>query len=199
MSDKNAVQDNSHELLIGSDLVKFSVILEVGGTQYEEDVNSKLSIPSPETISTKQLTNMMAEVTSIHARWNVLYYKARKQYEDLVTKSEVWYARQFTKTKRELLSKGKVTDKDANNAIIGSSDYLKWQMKISSAKENMSNIKAIADGFGRKSDKLDSIASMIKFEARLLMRRNVGEYDADSDDYDESNNDPINRPSNGWS
>ena len=50
---------NTQKLNIGSKNVKFSVMLEIGDDVYEEDIDSKLSIPNPETLSTKQLTNMM--------------------------------------------------------------------------------------------------------------------------------------------
>ncbi|MFA5732677.1 MAG: hypothetical protein WC934_11815 [Acidithiobacillus sp.] len=184
-----------------NDKIKFLVTLETSDAKIEEDIDEKLMIADPSTISTKKLTNMMAEISAIHARWNVLYFKARHDYEIALVKFDVWSARQFLETKKNLintLNAKAATDKATSNAIVSSQKYLEFKSKIAKLKQNMDNIKAIANGFGEKSEKLDSIAAMLKFEARHDKSR-VGEYD-ESEDTDYINKETSHDISNndGW-
>ena len=60
---------------------------------------------------------------------------------------------------------GKVpSDAKINKRILLDPEYEEKQKAITKSKKHMNHIKAVANSFARRGDKITSIASLIKFE-----------------------------------
>ena len=70
----NSVEEDSSKYK-----VKLSV--KIGGRLIESDIEDSLSIPTVDKLNPTMIANMMAEIPSLHARWNFLYNEAVFEYD----------------------------------------------------------------------------------------------------------------------
>lgn len=157
------------------DILDIKVKVRIGSRIIEEDVNEALYIPTVDKLNPTAISNMMAGIPALHARWNFLYNEAVFEYDILKTKLDVWLARkarEFRKELEKLKDKGRVTEGMVNEALRMDPEYKKINDELAEAKKNMKHILAIANGFGEKGDKIISIASMMKWEGEVLNKTN---------------------------
>jgi hypothetical protein len=174
---------------------KLTIRVEVGKKLIESDLDEALSIPTVDKLNPTVVSNMMAEIPSLHARWNFLYNEAVYAYDILKTKIEVWIAKK-SQEYRKLLSQSdtKVTEKSVDDMIKADPDYQNLNDDLSLKKKYMKHILAQANGFGEKGDRLSGIASMMKWEAEILAgsKRTSTQYSHIKNDEDE------NKPVTNW-
>jgi len=147
--------------------VKLSVV--IGGKLIEADLDEALSIPTVDKLNPAVVSNMLAEVPSLHARWNFLYNEAVFEYDMLKTKIDVWISKKSQEYRRQLASgDGKVTEKMVDDTLKSDPEYKELNDDLAKSKKNMKHILAQANGFGEKGERLVTIASMMKWEAENL-------------------------------
>lgn len=147
--------------------------VKIGQKTIESDLEESLFIPTVDKLNPTIISNMMAEIPSLHARWNFLFNEATYEYDMCKTKMEVWIARKGQEYRKELAKadKGRVTDKMVDEAIKVDPEYEVMNDNLATAKKNMKHILAQANGFGEKGDKITSIASMMKWEGESLQSK----------------------------
>jgi len=149
----------------------YEVIIKVkiGEKTIEQDLDNALYIPTADKLNPTIVSDMMAKIPSMHARWNVLYNEAVFDYDLKKTSFEVWLARKAQETRKEFqkIESGRITDKMVDEAMKMDPEYEKRNEDLSEAKKNMKNILALANGLGEKGEKIVSIASLLKWEGEL--------------------------------
>lgn len=162
---------------IESNQIKVKLSVKIGNRLIESDLDEALYIPTVDKLNPTMLSNMMAEVPSLHARWNFLYNEAVYEYDIHKTKLEVWCAKKSHEYRKQLSSDSKkVTEKMIDDMIHLDPEYRNLNDQMALLKKNMKHILAQANGFGDKGDKLISIASMMKWEAENLSGKSKTKY-----------------------
>lgn len=168
---------SNSEVETNKDSNKFiaEIKINIGGRLIEADVDESLHIPTVDKLNPANMSNMMAEIPKVHARWNIIYNDAVFEYDILKTKLEVWLARESHKVRKELAKLEKrVTDKMVEDTLKADPEYTKINENVALAKKHMKHIFALANGFGEKGDKLVSIAALMKWEGVNIERGNKG-------------------------
>ena len=154
---------------------EFSIVVNVriGKHIIDQDIGEALYIPTIKKLNPMEISRIMAENPSLHARWNALYNEAVYEHDMLKTKFEIWMAKEGKSTRKELNKiakeeKIRVTDKLVDDTMKSNPEYESISQEIAEAKKNMKHILAIANGFGEKGEKIINIASMMKWEAEIL-------------------------------
>lgn len=152
------------------DVLELKIKINIGKKIIEADINESLYIPTLDKINHIMISNAMAEIPSLHARWNVLYNEAVYDYDIQKTRLEVWISRKSRDYRHELnkLEGSKVTEKMVLEAVQLDPEYQIISDGLAESKKNMKHVLALANGFGEKGEKLISIASMMKWEGENL-------------------------------
>jgi len=150
---------------------KFEVKIDVniGDKKITEDLEDALYIPTVDKLNSTILANMMASIPSLHARWNFIYNEAVYEYDMSKTRLEVWESNAEKKIREELKKiESRVTDKMVEGTKKMDPEFKRYSKDVVLAKRNMNHIKALANGFGEKGEKIVSIASLLKMEMENL-------------------------------
>jgi hypothetical protein len=159
-----ASSDNSAE----SSEYKVKLSVTIGGKLIESDIEESLNIPTVDRLNPPTVSNLLAEIPSLHARWNFLYNEAVYEYDILRTKLEIWTSKKSQEYRKQLSSDGKVTEKMVEDVLRSDPEYKELNDDLSMSKKNMKHILAQANGFGEKGERLVTIATMMKWEAENL-------------------------------
>jgi len=157
---------------------EIKIQVKIGENIIEQDLENALYIPTAEKLNPTIVSNMMAEIPSMHARWNYLYNRAVFDYDIQKTKFEVLLSRKAHEVRKELakIESGRITDKMVDEAIKLDPEYERINEDLAAAKKNMKDILALANGLGEKGEKIVSIASLLKWEGELQgLRRGTKE------------------------
>jgi len=167
---KTIENDNSNDNENENKDFDIKIKVNINNRLIEADVEESLHIPTIDKLNPVVVSKIMAEIPSLHARWNFLYNEAVCEYDMLKIKFDVWLARSSKESRKELakLEEKRVTDKMVDETIKLNPEYMSLQNDIANAKKNMNHIKALAMGFGEKGEKIVNIASMMKWEADIL-------------------------------
>ena len=150
--------------------VTFNV--KIGDRVIEGDLDKSLHIPTIDKLNPAMISNMMAEIPSLHARWNFFYNEALYEYDMKNTKLDIWLAKKSQEYRKQLAQDGKVTEKMIDETVKSDPEFERFSEELARAKKNMKHILAQANGFGEKGEKLINIASMIKWEGENLIGGN---------------------------
>jgi len=167
------IDKESGEQEIKDDEFTITVNIRIGQNIINQDIGEALYIPTINKLNPAEISRIMAENPSLHARWNALYNEAVYEYDMMKTKFEIWMAKQGKSTRAELNKiakeeKIRVTDKLVDDTMKSNPEYESISQEIAEAKKNKKHILAIANGFGEKGEKIINIASMMKWEAEIL-------------------------------
>jgi len=152
---------------------RYTILLDSGKTADHQindlaDLDEALSIPTVDKLNPTIVSNMMAEIPSVHARWNYFYNEAAYEYDMMKTKLEVWTAKKSQEYRKQLAQDGKVTEKMIDEMVKSDPQFEQLNDDLALSKKNMKHVLAQANGFGDKGEKLINIASLIKWEGENL-------------------------------